>query len=53
MATGCRRGNALYRLETEKVELDVESPATGVLHVTGVVGDAYLVGDEIGSIEGP
>ncbi len=48
-----RQGEAIYRLETEKVELEVESPASGVLHATGAVGETYLVGDEIGSIEGP
>lgn len=47
------QGAVLYRLETEKVELDVESPASGVLHTTGVVGTTYLVGDEVGSIEAP
>jgi pyruvate/2-oxoglutarate dehydrogenase complex dihydrolipoamide acyltransferase (E2) component len=55
VADGARvgEGEVLYRLETEKVELDVECPATGVVHVTGQVGETYPVGEEIGYIEGP
>ena len=44
-------GQVLYRLETEKVEIDVESPATGVFHPTGAVGETYPVGEEVGFIE--
>lgn len=44
-------GQVLYRLETEKVEIDVESPAAGVFHATGAVGETYPVGEEIGFIE--
>jgi pyruvate/2-oxoglutarate dehydrogenase complex dihydrolipoamide acyltransferase (E2) component len=44
-------GQLLYRLETEKVEIDVESPAAGVFHPTGVVGEIYPVGEEVGFIE--
>ncbi len=46
-------GEVLYRLETEKVELDVECPASGVVHVTGGVGQTYLVGEDIGYIDVP
>jgi pyruvate dehydrogenase E2 component (dihydrolipoamide acetyltransferase) len=46
-------GQTLYRLETEKVEMDVESPASGVIHIVGQTGQLYLVGDEIGYIQGP
>lgn len=45
------QGQVLYRLETEKVEIDVGSPAAGVLRPTGVVGETYPVGQEIGFIE--
>jgi pyruvate/2-oxoglutarate dehydrogenase complex dihydrolipoamide acyltransferase (E2) component len=45
-------GEVLYRLETEKVELDVDCPASGVLHVTGRVGETYPVGEDIGYIDG-
>ena len=53
-AEGARvtEGEVLYRLETEKVELDVDCPASGVLHVTGRVGETYPVGEDIGYIEG-
>jgi pyruvate/2-oxoglutarate dehydrogenase complex dihydrolipoamide acyltransferase (E2) component len=44
-------GQVVYRLETEKVEIDVESPAAGVLHPSGTVGETYPVGEEIGFIE--
>jgi pyruvate/2-oxoglutarate dehydrogenase complex dihydrolipoamide acyltransferase (E2) component len=44
-------GQEIYRLETDKVENDVESPASGVLRVTGVEGEIYAVGDSIGQIE--
>jgi pyruvate dehydrogenase E2 component (dihydrolipoamide acetyltransferase) len=44
-------GQVLYRLETEKVEIDVESPAAGVFHPTGAVGETYPVGEEVGFIE--
>jgi pyruvate/2-oxoglutarate dehydrogenase complex dihydrolipoamide acyltransferase (E2) component len=46
-------GEVLYRLETEKIELDVECPATGVVHVTGQVGETYSVGEEVGYIDAP
>ena len=44
-------GEVLYRLETEKVEIDVESPASGVFHPTATVGETYPVGEEVGYIE--
>jgi pyruvate dehydrogenase E2 component (dihydrolipoyllysine-residue acetyltransferase) len=44
-------GQVIYRLETEKVEIEVESPAAGVFHPTGVVGETYPVGTEVGVIE--
>ena len=40
----------LYVLETEKVEMEVESPAAGVLHITGKIGEVYPVGEVIGYV---
>jgi pyruvate/2-oxoglutarate dehydrogenase complex dihydrolipoamide acyltransferase (E2) component len=44
-------GDVLYRLETDKVENDIEAPIGGVVRITGVEGDTYEVGTQIGSIE--
>jgi pyruvate/2-oxoglutarate dehydrogenase complex dihydrolipoamide acyltransferase (E2) component len=44
-------GQEIYRLETDKVENDVESPASGVIRITGVEGEIYAVGDSIGEID--
>jgi pyruvate/2-oxoglutarate dehydrogenase complex dihydrolipoamide acyltransferase (E2) component len=44
-------GQVLYRLETEKVEIDIESPAAGVFHHTGVAGETYPVGQEVGFVD--
>ena len=46
-------GQVLYRLETDKVEMDVDCPASGVIHIVGRTGQSYLVGDEIGHIDSP
>jgi 2-oxoglutarate dehydrogenase E2 component (dihydrolipoamide succinyltransferase) len=48
---GVAEGQVIYRLETEKVEMDIESPASGVLRPTGAVGETYPVGHEVGVIE--
>ena len=45
-------GDVIYRIETDKVENDVESPADGVIHITGVEGETYDVGASIGEIDG-
>jgi pyruvate/2-oxoglutarate dehydrogenase complex dihydrolipoamide acyltransferase (E2) component len=44
-------GQEIYRLETDKVENDVESPASGVIRIVGVEGEVYGVGASIGEIE--
>jgi pyruvate/2-oxoglutarate dehydrogenase complex dihydrolipoamide acyltransferase (E2) component len=44
-------GDVLYRIETDKVENDIEAPVAGVIRITGVEGDTYDVGVQIGSIE--
>jgi pyruvate/2-oxoglutarate dehydrogenase complex dihydrolipoamide acyltransferase (E2) component len=46
-------GQILYRLETEKVEMEVECPAGGEIHIIGQPGQLYPVGEEIGYIDGP
>ncbi len=44
-------GDVLYRIETDKVENDIEAPVAGVIRITGVEGDTYDVGVQIGLIE--
>ena len=44
-------GDLLYRIETDKVENEVESPAAGTVHLSGVEGETYEVGTPIGSID--
>jgi pyruvate/2-oxoglutarate dehydrogenase complex dihydrolipoamide acyltransferase (E2) component len=53
VADGARveAGELIYRLETDKVECDVEAPASGTLRHVGTPGVLYQVGDEIGRIE--
>lgn len=41
----------LYVLETEKVEMEIECPAAGVLHITGRPGETYPVGEVVGYVE--
>lgn len=44
-------GDVLYRLETDKVENDIEAPVAGIVRILGVEGETYEVGTQIGSIE--
>ena len=44
-------GQSIYVLVTDKVEMEVEAPATGILHHVGEAGRAYTVGTVIGHIE--
>ncbi len=46
-----KAGDLLYRLETDKVENDVEAPVDGIVRLTGSEGETYDVGTQIGSIE--
>jgi len=46
-----REGQALYLLETEKVELEIEAPAAGVLRHVGAEGETYPVGALVATIE--
>ena len=42
------QGAVVLQIETDKVESDVEASGSGVLHITGVVGETYECGDRIG-----
>lgn len=44
-------GDILYRIETDKVENEIEAPVAGTVRITGVEGETYDVGTQIGSIE--
>jgi pyruvate/2-oxoglutarate dehydrogenase complex dihydrolipoamide acyltransferase (E2) component len=44
-------GESLYLIETDKVEQEIEAPASGVVHWTGEPGETYDVGTQIGHIE--
>lgn len=44
-------GDVLYRIETDKVENDIEAPVAGIIRISGVEGDTYDIGVQIGSIE--
>jgi pyruvate/2-oxoglutarate dehydrogenase complex dihydrolipoamide acyltransferase (E2) component len=44
-------GDVLYRIETDKVENDIEAPVAGTVRISGVEGETYEVGTQIGSIE--
>ena len=42
----------LYVLETEKVEMEVECPAEGIVHITGHAGECFPVGTAVGYVDG-
>jgi pyruvate/2-oxoglutarate dehydrogenase complex dihydrolipoamide acyltransferase (E2) component len=44
-------GQSIYILGTDKVEMEVEAPATGILHHVGEAGRVYTVGAVIATIE--
>lgn len=45
------RGDVIYTVETDKTTTEIEAQASGVIQPTGVEGQAYKVGDLIGTIE--
>lgn len=45
-----KEGEALYVVETEKVETEIDAGASGTVHWSGEVGAVYEVGTEIGVI---
>lgn len=44
-------GDPIYIMETDKVEVDGEAPASGVLFQRAAPGAVYAVGDVLGEIE--
>ncbi|MDG2028799.1 MAG: biotin/lipoyl-binding protein [Acidimicrobiales bacterium] len=44
-------GQVLYVLETEKTEMEIESPAAGILRIEADPGEELPVGTVIGTIE--
>jgi len=44
-------GQVIYRLETDKVENDIEAPVGGVIRISGVEGELYEIGTPIGEID--
>jgi pyruvate/2-oxoglutarate dehydrogenase complex dihydrolipoamide acyltransferase (E2) component len=46
-------GQPLYLLETDKIEMEVESPAAGTVHLLGEAGATYAVGADVGYVDGP
>jgi pyruvate dehydrogenase E2 component (dihydrolipoamide acetyltransferase) len=44
-------GQVLYRLETDKVEMDIEAPVGGVIHIMATAGSTYPVGAPVATIE--
>lgn len=44
-------GQPIYRLETDKTDAEIESPASGVLHIEADPGELLEVGTPIGEIE--
>jgi pyruvate/2-oxoglutarate dehydrogenase complex dihydrolipoamide acyltransferase (E2) component len=45
-------GQPLYVLETEKVEIEVECPSSGVVRISGLTGQVYPVGETVGYVDG-
>jgi len=44
-------GQPLFSIETDKSTNEVEAPASGVLRISGAVGETFEVGSVIGLIE--
>lgn len=44
------KGDVLYTVETDKSTTEIEAQDSGVLRVTGEEGEAYKIGDVIGTI---
>ncbi|MEJ2204930.1 MAG: lipoyl domain-containing protein [Gemmatimonadota bacterium] len=44
-------GDVIYRLETDKVEMDIEAPCGGVIRHIGEEGEIYPVGELIATIQ--
>jgi pyruvate/2-oxoglutarate dehydrogenase complex dihydrolipoamide acyltransferase (E2) component len=46
-----QEGEQLYCIETDKVEMVIDSPASGTVRWSAVVGETYAVGTPLGTIE--
>ena len=44
-------GDPLYLLETDKMQTEIDAPASGNLRIAGSPGESYEVGAVIGEIE--
>jgi pyruvate/2-oxoglutarate dehydrogenase complex dihydrolipoamide acyltransferase (E2) component len=44
-------GQVIYRLETDKVEMDIEAPVSGVIRIIAQEGATYAVGTQVAQIE--
>jgi pyruvate/2-oxoglutarate dehydrogenase complex dihydrolipoamide acyltransferase (E2) component len=45
------QGEVIYTVETDKTTSEVEAQSSGTLRVLGVEGEAYKVGELIGTID--
>ena len=45
-------GQSVYLLETDKVEMEIESPATGTINILVPEGTTLAVGSEVARIDG-
>ncbi|MWV29299.1 biotin/lipoyl-containing protein [Aurantiacibacter rhizosphaerae] len=46
-----KEGEPLYSIESDKSTQEVESPASGTLHIKAEPGETYQVGDVLGTID--
>ena len=44
------KGELLFKVETEKMDSDIEAPATGTLKIIGAVDDTIPCGEEVAEI---
>lgn len=44
-------GQPLYLLETDKVQMEVEAPVSGTLHIVAEAGSTHEIGAEVAQIE--
>lgn len=44
------RGDPLYLLETDKVEMEIDAPRAGIVSHVGTPGEVYRVGELIATI---
>lgn len=45
-----QEGQIIYSIETDKVEMEIEAPATGTLTIRAAEGSVYQVGDLLAEI---